>query len=111
MAVNLHCIVAENSSSPAATTSPTAAADKPLRQEVNISCNSNSGNDSGNNGTEESSSPTDFDLHESLEPILLNQASLVKALHGHLWAIMPFPISPSLILKNILLNPFLQIIF
>ena len=31
--------------------------------------------------------------------------------HGHLWAIVPFPISPSLILKNILLNPFLQIIF
>ena len=64
MAVNLHCIVAENSSSPAATTSPTAAADKPLRQEVNISCNSNSGNDSGNNSTEESSNPADFDLHE-----------------------------------------------
>uniref|UniRef100_F6GWB3 Zinc finger CCCH domain-containing protein 53 n=1 Tax=Vitis vinifera TaxID=29760 RepID=F6GWB3_VITVI len=54
----------ENSSSPAATTSPTAAADKPLRQEVNISCNSNSGNDSGNNSTEESSNPADFDLHE-----------------------------------------------
>ncbi|CBI40822.3 unnamed protein product, partial [Vitis vinifera] len=89
----------------------TAAADKPLRQEVNIHYNSNSGNDSGNNSTEESSSPTDFDLHESLEPILLIQASLVKALHGHLWAIVPFPISPSLILKNILLNPFLQIIF
>ncbi|WKA03477.1 hypothetical protein VitviT2T_021584 [Vitis vinifera] len=31
--------------------------------------------------------------------------------HGHLWAIVPFPISPSLILKNILLNPFLQTIF
>ncbi|CBI38541.3 unnamed protein product, partial [Vitis vinifera] len=55
----------------------TVAADKPLRQEVNIHYNSNSGNDSGNNSTEESSSPTDFDLHESLEPILLNQASLI----------------------------------